>query len=211
MIGKGLYKTGDTVVFAPKRSVLPQDTRDYFRNTDTGKSYLKGPNSDRVGSIRLRGEESEGAILPTEWVNKFGKSLPMGEDLSKVLGIEEYIPEIHNTSGKRKSVGDGSLVMNVRDAVNLSRFARHDCEQFRIFEKEFIPGEHVILTEKLHGSQISVMRDSDGRIAVTSKGRAEKNLVLREYPRKTLWRGVGLCGSKIKNSMEDPLLPSRKR
>lgn len=197
VVGKGLYKTGDLVVFAPKRSVLPVDLRPYFVNEETGRSYLKGVNYDRVGSIRLRGEESEGVILPPEWVGKF-KSLQLQEDLSEQLGIYEYIPEIHNTSGKRKYSPDFINIMKVDDAVHMDRFVRHDVEQFRIFEKYFIPLEHVIVTEKLHGSQISVMKDAKGNIAVTSKGRAEKNFVLREYPRRDFWHGRGIL-RKLKN------------
>lgn len=197
VVGKGLYQTGDFVFFAPKRSVLPPDLRPYFVSEDTGRSYLKGVNYDRVGSIRLRGEESEGVILPKEWVAQF-KSLEMVEDYSKQFGIQEYIPEIHSVSGKRKSIGDGRTIMNVSDAVDMDRFVRHDVEQFRIFEKHFVPLEQVIMTEKLHGSQISIMKDSKGRIAVTSKGRAEKNLVLREYSSRWSWYGSSFI-KKLKN------------
>lgn len=201
VVGRGLYKTGDLCVFAPKRSILPLDLRPYFVNEETGKSYLKGIQEDRVGSIRLRGEESEGAILPMEWVgsklDNLGTTL-VGQDISGVLGITEYIPGTQGTPRTKGWGNQGDIVENVSDAVELDRFVRHDVEQFRIFEKEFIPGEPVVVTEKIHGSQINIIKDKYGKIAVTSKGRAEKNLVLREYPVSRPFSGKGFK-NKIKS------------
>lgn len=191
VVGKGLYETGDIVAFAPKRSILPEDLRPYYTNEATGHSYLRGPNEDRVGSIRLRGEESEGVILPmTWWTKKYPnkKSPDFGEDISKELDITEYIPGKSGTPGAQRSV-DQTLIQNVSDAVRMRRFTRHDVEQYGIFKNEFVLGEPVVVTEKLHGSQISAMKDVDGSIAITSKGRAEKNYVLREFPRKNYWKG----------------------
>ena len=143
VVGKGLYKSGDTVVFAPKRSVLPADLRLYFTNTDTGKSYLRGPNEDRVGSIRLRGEESEGAILPAKWVeSRLGLTLNQldlgGSDISGKLGITEYIPGLPGNPRTKGWGSQGDIVQKMDDVVELNRFVRHDVEQFRIFQNEFV-------------------------------------------------------------------------
>lgn len=168
---------------------MPEDLRGEFRN-DHGVSYLRGPNSDRVGSIRLRGEESEGATIPETYVyKKLGRKPNVGEDLTEALGITEYIPGIISTSRVKNWGNQGDIVQRVDDAVKLQRFVRHDVEQFRIFEKYFVPGELVSVTEKIHGSSCSVIKDKYGKIAVTSKGRAEKNLVLREYPVQKFWTG----------------------
>ena len=211
VVGKGLYTSGDVVVFAPKRSILPASVRNYFRNVETNQSYLRGPNEDRVGSIRLRGEESEGAILPNEWVKNQLSGAPIpGEDLSEALGISEYIPGESGVAGVRTNFyKGGGLVQKVDEAVKMERFVRHDVEQFRIFQNEFIPGEEVLLTEKIHGSLISILKDKEGRIAVTSKGRAEKNLVLREYPVPDLWHGKNIF-QKIKNFCKEFFSPKKK-
>lgn len=203
VVGKGLYTSGDLVVFAPKRSILPADLRSYFTNEETGESYLRGPNSDRVGSIRLRGEESEGAILPFDWWCDKIKSLPasykQGEDISAKLGITEYIPGRAGTPGTKTYNFQGDIVQKVNDVVELQRFVRHDVENYGIFKSEFVLGEPVVVTEKIHGSQISIIKDRYGKVAVTSKGRAEKNLVLRKYPVSVPFSGRGLW-NKIKNT-----------
>ncbi len=210
VVGKGLYKTGDRVVFAPKRSILPPDLRPYFINEETGHSYLRGPNEDRVGSIRLRGEESEGVILPKEWwepkIGKFFQQshLPQGGlatevDVSSVLGITEYTPGEPGVPKDKKSYfADGSIIIPIKDVVEIDRFVRHDVESFRIFENEFVPGEPVVVTEKIHGSQISVIKDRYGKIAVTSKGRALKNFALRKYPVAIPFTGRGIF-NKLKS------------
>jgi RNA ligase (TIGR02306 family) len=203
VVGKGLYQTGDIVVFAPKRSILPPDLRTYYVNEETGHSYLKGVNEDWVGSIRLRGEESEGAILPWEWIVKvrpeWKTSIPMEVDLSGALGITEYIPGVPSSPRRKQQQGD--VIQLVQDAVQMDRFVRHDAEQFRIFQNEFIPGEFVSVTEKIHGSQISIMKDKRGRIAVTSKGRALQNYVLREFPLTKPFSGRGLW-NKIRSTIQ---------
>ena len=204
VVGKGLYKTGDLVVFAPKRSILPVDLRPYYKNDETGQSYLRGPNEDRVGSIRLRGEESEGAILPMDWVIKTlkdkNKLMPTG-DLSIDLGITEYIPGKSGTPGEKRTWNNSDIVSNVKDVVEMERFVRHDVEQYGIFKNEFILGEPVVVTEKIHGSQISIMKDKYGKVAVTSKGRAEKNLVLKKWQTFIPFSGNGIW-NKIKNTLK---------
>lgn len=195
VVGKGLYVSGDIVVFAPKRSVLPSDLRPYFVNEETGRTYLKGPNEDRVGSIRLRGEESEGVILPKEWVQSGWKtSIPMGVDLSEALDIKEYTPETQSV-GKAHSFDYGVVMPR---PASLQFWRKHDVDNFGIYQSEFVLGEPVIVTEKIHGSQISIAKSRDGVVSVSSKGRAEKNLVLRPYPRKELWKGRNFW-KKLKN------------
>ena len=200
MLAKDEFKTGDLVAFAPKRSVLPPDIRKEYSNPETGVSYLHGPNCDRVGSIRLRGQQSEGVLLPLSWVkDKFGGRLPAeGVDLSETLGITEYLPGTPSNPHRKWGI-QGDIVQNVKDVVELQRFCRHDVESYFVFKKEFIPGEFVSVTEKIHGSQINIIKDKFGKVAVTSKGRAEKNLVLREYPVSRPFVGTTLW-AKVKSA-----------
>jgi RNA ligase (TIGR02306 family) len=203
VVGKDMYKTGDVVVFAPKRSIIPTSLRAYYTNEETGESYLQGPNKDRIGSIRLRGEESEGAILPIEWVREHLRGdFPFpGEDISEALGITEHVPGNPGTPGTKSYSSQGDIVQNAKDVVEMQRFVRHGVEQYGIFKNEFVLGEPVVATEKIHGSQISIMKDRYGKVAVTSKGRAEKNLVLRKYPVSKPFSGRGFC-NKVKSTLK---------
>ena len=92
VVQKGLYNDGDAVVFAPEKSLLTGVLEAEYKN------YLKGPDSNRVGSIRLRGELSCGIIIPAELVKRqSGRDmgdLPYDEDLSEILGITKYVPPV---------------------------------------------------------------------------------------------------------------------
>jgi RNA ligase (TIGR02306 family) len=142
VVRKGLYTGGEEVVFAPEKSLLTDALlREY-------KEYLGGPNGDRVSSIRLRGELSCGIIIPPELVlEQTGKTieeLPYNENLQDVLGITKYIPKIPKIMEGLAQVTEHTL-----KSTDL------EVEQFGIYSSEFISGERVIGTEKIHGSQVT--------------------------------------------------------
>ena len=131
------YQEGDVVVFAPERSILPEEIRGDYTNTTTGASYLQGENHDRVGSIRLRGELSEGVTLNSDWVrNKLAQAriatkfeediiqIPLGNDLSRFLGITKYTPPI-----PEELIGK---VSRMDETAYENRFVRHDVELFYV-------------------------------------------------------------------------------
>jgi len=181
------YKDGDLVFFAPERSVLPEDLKGEYVNKATGNSYLTGPNQDRVHRVRLRGEYSEGVTIPPAWVTEKlgdGDVPPYGTDWSERLGITKYEPPIPASLQGQ--------VRHFRGVLNTCVLAlrQHDVETFRIYEREFQPGERVVATEKIHGSQISIFRDSEGGRWVTSKGHAKRQSVILDAPENTYWQAT---------------------
>ena len=177
------YKTGDIVVFAPKRSVLPTDLRANYTNTETGKSYLVGPEHDRVSSIRLRGEPSEGATIPAAYaVAKLGLNsvadLVIGEDISKKLGISLYEPPI--------PAGFGGELRR----LTVDRYTTHDVEQLAIYAHEFTRGEPIVMTEKIHGSQCALLISKDGTPHVSSKGFFSKGIEILEDAGNIYWCSI---------------------
>jgi RNA ligase (TIGR02306 family) len=165
---------GDMVIFAPKRSVLPPDLRGDYVNAQTGLSYLVGDDHDRVSSIRLRGELSEGATIRPEYVlQKLGiaslADLPLGTDLSERLGIQHYEYPI-----------PPELVPYVTQQRADCPTRTHDVELLGIYRDELAPGELVYGTEKVHGRQVNVLIERDGTRHITTKGLGEKGLEL--YP-----------------------------
>lgn len=191
------YKDGDLVVFAPERSVLPEEIRGEYVNTDTGISYLHGEKQDRVGAVRLRGELSEGATLPLDWVRRKLKQpcdcdwvcvcgspvdIPVGMDLSEALGITKYIPTIpEELKGK---------VSHMNETEFETRFHKHDVEMFRMFGEEFVPGELVDLTEKVNGSQVNVMRSLTGDVTLTSKYLGQEGFIIDRDLDNKYWAAV---------------------
>lgn len=157
VVGKGQYKDGDTIVFAPEKSVLTGKLRDEYI------TWLAGPNQDRVHAIRLRGQLSCGIIIPDILLPDDVKNAPIGEDISKLLGITKYIPTIPKEL-------DGDV-----EPASIDGYVKHDCEQFLVYENNFIDGERVVVTEKLHGVQMSVVLDNE-QFNIMSKGLADGDM-----------------------------------
>lgn len=181
VVAKGAYSSGARLVFAPEKSLLPDHLAEPFRK------YLSGVNKDRVKSVRLRGEFSEGVILELD-AAQIGliSGFELTEDVSSVLGIVKYEPPIPT-----------NLAGDVTPIADALRFRKHDVERFRLYEREFVPGEEVLVTEKLHGSQGVYYRNPNGDWFVTSKGLADRELALRDDGKNAYWRAaknVGLFG-----------------
>jgi RNA ligase (TIGR02306 family) len=172
VVQKNAYRDGDVVVFAPEKSVLPDNLAEDLRK------YLRGKEKDRVGTIRLRGEISMGVIIPLETVDP-NNLLPFNEDISESLGIYKYEPPIpQSMSGK------------VKPAIDLDITAYHDVEQLRIYADEFTVGEPIRVWEKIHGSQGIYVRNKQGEIAVSSKGLFKQGLILEESNGNTYWNAA---------------------
>lgn len=168
VVKKGDLKTGDEVIFVPEKSVLPDSIADDFRN------YLAGPEKNRVKSVRLCGEVSCGIALP---VNGY-ENIPIGQDISDELGIKKYEPPIP--------------VSMAGDVHKIDEFSvtKHDCEHFGAYQDEFIPGEPIVVTEKIHGSQFILHRNSEGGFFISSKGLLARDLALQESEKNIYWRAA---------------------
>jgi RNA ligase (TIGR02306 family) len=177
VVQKGLYQDGDVIIVAPEKALLPAALASRYVNSDTGISYLHGQDKNRVGVIRLRGEISQGVIIP----NTGYEDLPFDQDIAEALGITFYEPPIPmHLAGEVESLTEKTT----------SLFADHDVEQFGIYQTEFVPGEEVIVTEKLHGSQGVYYRNAKLEWVVTSKGLSQRGLGLLENAGNAYWQAA---------------------
>jgi hypothetical protein len=67
----------------------------------------------------------------------------------------------------------------------------HDCEQAGVYTNELIDGERIVITEKIHGSQLiyACNVDNDEEL-VSSKGLLKSQLKIEESPDNTYWKAV---------------------
>lgn len=194
VVQKGLYHDGDEVVFVPEKSILKGALRERFA------SYLVGPQKDRVKAIALRGELSCGIILSPEVVEQqTGQALaalPEGEDLSERMDITKYEPPIPL-----------SLAGEVEALPEDLRYGQHDCEQFGVYADQLQPGEDVVITEKLHGSQaIYYLHLPTGERYVTSKGFLGRGLCLVQNEKNAYWQNAAAIWSMIERSVGSGLI-----
>ncbi|MGI3224723.1 RNA ligase (ATP) [Streptomyces sp. GTA36] len=176
VVAKGVYRTGETAVYIPEQSVLPEDLIEELGLT----GRLAGSRSDRVKAVRLRGELSQGIVCRPKALAgvDLARAAADGTDFAERLGITKWVPPIPPTM-------DGE----VEQAPDLLPWV--DIENIQRYPDIFAPGEDVVLTEKLHGSAcLLTYFAEDGRVQVSSKGFGAKYLALTEDPRNLYWRAV---------------------
>jgi RNA ligase (TIGR02306 family) len=127
------YKEGDLVVYIPADTILTDEWAEKLNV----KSLLKSGN--RVGKIALRGEPSFGLIVGIPE----GVDWKEGDNVVEYFDCKKYDPPIRATAGdtaKRDSDIDPYF----------DKFT--DIQNLRIFMDVFQPGEEVIVTEKIEGT-----------------------------------------------------------
>lgn len=128
IVPKGKYKDGDKIVYIPVDSIIPQELSDKVGIT----KYL---SNGRVRCAKLRGEYSFGVILESD------PSWDVGKDVADILGITKYIPPV------KISMGDA-------DSNHPLLFKYTSIENLRNFPNIFNNEEDVVLTEKIHGTNV---------------------------------------------------------
>ncbi|MFJ3643171.1 RNA ligase (ATP) [Streptomyces sp. NPDC090108] len=180
VVAKGVYRTGDTAVYIPEQSVLPGALIEELGLT----GRLAGGDGNRVRAVRLRGELSQGLVCRPDALAgvDLARAAAEGTDFAELLGITKWVPPVPPTmSGE------------VERAPELLPWT--DIENIQRYPDIFVPGEPVVLTEKLHGSACLLTYTADGdRVRVSSKGFGARSLALREDPRNLYWRAVRAHG-----------------
>lgn len=124
----GDFLPGDRAVYLPVDSMVPTD-RDPFRFLAS-----KGRVVERIQAKRLRGVFSMGILVPAP------ANAPIGMDVREALGVTKYEPPEPSTTG-----GD-----NEKDPGFLPVYT--DIEGLRRWPDILIPGEEVVISEKIHGA-----------------------------------------------------------
>lgn len=172
---KGTYTDGDYAIVIPEKSVLPDSIKPFFID------YLKGPEKNRVGNIRLRGEFSEGILLSAEKIKEIANldmdSIKDDEDISEKLGITKYEPPIPSDMT--------GILARLENRPQI-----YDSNQFASNYDEFEEGELVCITEKLHGASCYVLYYPDGHFEITTKNQAKKDLRIQESEGNKYWQAL---------------------
>jgi RNA ligase (TIGR02306 family) len=132
-IVKDSMKEGDEVIFFPPDSMLPIELSDKLNVT---KYLSKG----RVKVAKLRGYSSYGFVTLAR--NVLGKgSYKIGDNVVDTLGVTKYEPPEVLTEGNAE-----------KDHPTFHRYT--DIENIRNFPLAFEEGEEVVMTEKVHGTNV---------------------------------------------------------
>ena len=136
VVQKGMYKVGDKVMFYEPDSFLPMtENYSFLLNSNHPRKMLvdgKDVEGIRLKTIRLRGQISQGLVMP------YDGGLEDGTDITELLGVLKYEAPISPSlaglvRGSFPSVipkTDEERVQNLGDVI-----VRHQGEKFYITEK----------------------------------------------------------------------------
>ena len=142
---KGEFNVGDLCVYCEIDSFLPILPQYEFLRKSSYKKLSTGEEGFRLRTIKLRGQVSQGLVLPLS-VLPGGRELFEGMDVTEVLSITKYEPPIPaSLAGKVKGLFPSFLHKTDEERVqNLAN-------EFGILHL-FQPNKTYYVTEKLDGS-----------------------------------------------------------
>lgn len=168
------YKVGDYVVYCEIDSFLPvREELEFLRKSSFKK--MGDQEGFHLKTIKLRGQISQGLILPINIFGEFGWTSYEGLDVTGKLGIVKYEPPIPaELAGKVKGGFPSFIPKTDEERVqNLTKEYQ---------EWKFQSKHQFYITEKLDGSSATYFI-KDGEFGVCSR-----NLELLETEGNTFWK-----------------------
>lgn len=168
VVKKGEYAPGDIAVYCEIDSWVPYELAPFLTKNGAPREY-NGVKGERLRTVKLRGQVSQGLLLPIE--TTFFRD--PGTDVTETLGIQKWeapIPaslagEIEGAFPTFIPKTDQERCQNLHDEI----FVEHHDEVYEV-------------TVKLDGTSCTIFRHDD-KIGVCGR-----NWQLRETEGNTLWR-----------------------
>lgn len=136
------FTPGDYAIYFPVDALLPN--RPIFSFMWKGK---ENPTEKQrvVKAVRLRGVFSMGLCIPMKKIQEeYGPfEYKVGQNVAELLGVEKYEPPESFSLG-----GD-----NEKRPVWFPKYT--EIEHLRKYSHVLIPGEHIVITEKIHGTNVA--------------------------------------------------------
>jgi RNA ligase (TIGR02306 family) len=166
------HKVGNMVVYCEIDSYLPVRDEFEFLRKSSYKKMSDGTEGFRLKTIRLRGQVSQGLILPLSVVSYTNVDFEIGMDVTNLLGIVKYEPPIPaELAGKVKGLFPSFIRKTDEERIqNLS-------SEYDEFKKH-----NYYVTEKLDGSS-ATFYIKDGEFGICSR-----NLELLETEGNSFWK-----------------------
>lgn len=158
------YNVGDSVIFFPVDGQLSEEfanDNNLVRKKDELGNNIGGyldPEKRNITALKLRGEKSEGLVLPIKTLSKYVDitTLNDGDQVTILDGHEickKYIPirKHHNSGG---CAGNGNKnKKEEKSTTSYPFFAEHiDTAQLAFNQNAFKPGDTCYITLKMHGT-----------------------------------------------------------
>lgn len=178
VVKRGEYAVGDLAVYCEIDSWIPHALAPFLSKGEP-KEY-NGVKGERLRTIKLRGQVSQGLLLPMDVISQAHgvtyyppDAYQEGTDVTNELKIQKYEPPIPaQLAGEVRGPFPSSVPKTDQERVqNLSA----ELAEWQGLEFE--------ITEKLDGTSCTFFLDQDQNLHVCSR-----NLDLKENPDNSLWR-----------------------
>jgi RNA ligase (TIGR02306 family) len=174
VIRKGEYKVGDVAVYFEIDSWVPHELAPFLSSGKEPREYnsVKG---ERLRTVKLRGQVSQGLLLPLDCLGSIANDVSVGEDVSHILNIQKWEPPI-------PAQLQGTMKGNFPHFIPKTDQER--CQNLRreIFEEH--KDEIYEVTVKLDGSSTTIYV-KDGEVGVCSR-----NIDLIETEGNSFWKAA---------------------
>jgi RNA ligase (TIGR02306 family) len=184
VVKRGEFKVGDLAVYLEVDSWVPTELAPFLSKGKEPREF-NGIKGERLRTIKLRGQLSQGLLLPLNVLTNCGDDLDEGADVTEALGIQKWERPIPaQLAGLMKGSFPSFIPKTDQERVqNLVTEIRSAAEQNLMFE----------VTEKLEGSSMTVyLRDDEF-------GVCSRNIDLKRDETNSFW------AMAIKLNMEDKL------
>lgn len=172
VVKRGEYTVGDLAVYCEIDSWIPTYFAPFLSKGKEPRVYNNIPG-ERLRTVKLRGQISQGLLLPMSVLTNYGADLWEGADVTELLQIQKYEPPIPaQLAGEVRGPFPSSVPKTDQERVqNLSG----ELAEWQGLEFE--------ITEKLDGTSCTFFLDQDQDLHVCSR-----NLDLKENPDNSLWK-----------------------
>jgi len=191
VVKKGEFQVGDAGVYFEIDSFLPESDSRYAFLMENGVREFEGVRGHKLSTVKLRGQLSQGLILPLGYVNntlfpeiwkylmdhKFDVVSPFETDFSELLGIKKWEAPV---SAQLRGQVRGNFPAEV---------PKTDQERIQNLKSEFEEWKDAGLlfevTEKLDGSSCTMYLDMKNDFHVCSR-----NLDLKPDDKNSFWKAA---------------------
>lgn len=184
----GKYMVGDPVVYCEVDSWIPHERAPFLSKGKEPRVY-EGVLGERLRTVKLRGQVSQGLFLPMSSLTNYGADLSEGTDVSEELGIIKWeAPIPAQLAGVARGNFPTEIPKTDQERVqNMQHEIAHAAANGLQFE----------VTEKLEGSSMTVYLIR-GEFGVCSR-----NLDLKESAENTFWQVARRDGIEEKMRAHD--------
>ena len=173
VVKKGEYTAGDLAVYCEIDSFIPNAIAPFLTKPENYPKVFEGVEGERLRTMKLRGQLSQGLLLPIPNAIQFAE----GEDVSELFGIAKYeAPVPAALAGEVKGMFPTVIPKTDQERVQNLKYELSEW----LAEDEL----HWEVTEKLEGSSMTVYV-IDGVVGVCSR-----NLDLKRFEENSLWRAA---------------------